>query len=291
MSGQVDFFLSHNWGTDEVGRDNHARVQKVNDAIKNLAFTTWFDEEQMSGDTVDQMSRGIENSQVCLVFLTSAYHKKVNGENSADNCKLEFNHAVRVLKTGNILPIVMDSSMSKTSDWKGAIGFHLGNKLYVNMTGNLNDPTYLEDKVQEVLNIVKTFPNMHDDQADIAQATAGAAKEEAVLSKEQKGNEIKAKRAASSRGQIKYTVTFTNKHDEDVDLIWKNYEGGEVRVRQGISPGQSHSECSYFTHPFIARDVITEQVCLFVKGGLRKPVFEGMDFGAPHNGKISVDIV
>ena len=79
--------------------------------------------------------------------MTSAYHKKVNGENSADNCKLEFNHAVRVLKTSNILPIVMDSSMSKTSDWKGAIGFHLGNKLYVNMTGNVNDPTYLEDKV------------------------------------------------------------------------------------------------------------------------------------------------
>ena len=66
------------------------------------------------------------------------------------NCRLrqlEFNHAVRVLKTSNILPIVMDSSMSKTSDWKGAIGFHLGNKLYVNMTGNVNDPTYLEDKV------------------------------------------------------------------------------------------------------------------------------------------------
>ena len=25
---------------------------------------------------------------------------------------------------------------------------------------------------------------------------------------------------------MKYTVTFTNRHDEEVDLIWKNYEGG-----------------------------------------------------------------
>ena len=66
---------------------------------------------------------------------------------------------------------------------------------------------------------------------------------------------------------------------------------GEVTVRQGITPGSRHSECSYFTHPFIARDVITERVCVFQKGSVRKPVFEGMDFGAPHNGRIEVDIV
>ena len=44
-------------------------------------------------------------------------------------------------------------------------------------------------------------------------------------------NEIKAKRAKSSRGQIKYTVTFTNKHDEEVDLIWKNYKGGKIKYK------------------------------------------------------------
>ena len=62
-------------------------------------------------------------------------------------------------------------------------------------------------------------------------------------------------------------------------------------VRQGIEPRQSHGECSYFTHPFIARDVITEKVCHFVSGEKKKVVFEGMDFGAPHNGTIEVDIV
>ena len=44
------------------------------------------------------------------------------------------------------------------------------------------------------------------------------------------GNEIKAKRAKSARGQIKFTVTFVSNHDEDVDLIWKDYKGGEVLI-------------------------------------------------------------
>ena len=41
--------------------------------------------------------------------------------------------------------------MTSTSEWKGAVGFQLGNKLYVNMTGNVNDPTYLEAKVLSFL--------------------------------------------------------------------------------------------------------------------------------------------
>ena len=65
----------------------------------------------------------------------------------------------------------------------------------------------------------------------------------------------------------------------------------EVQVRQGISPGQKHSECSFLTHPFIARDIITERVCYFQRGSVKKVVFEGMDFGAPHDGRIDVDIL
>ena len=52
-----------------------------------------------------------------------------------------------MLSNVNILAVVMDSSMTKTHDWKGVIGFQLGNKLYVNLTGNVNDPVYLNDKV------------------------------------------------------------------------------------------------------------------------------------------------
>ncbi|XP_063682406.1 uncharacterized protein LOC134817197 [Bolinopsis microptera] len=287
----TDFFLSHDWGTDEVGRNNHDRVGKVNDKLKEMEFETWFDQDKLSGNIMDQMAKGIETSKVVLVFLTRNYVSKVTGDNASDNCKLEFNHAARVLTSANLLPVVMESSMTNTSDWKGSIGIQLGNKLYVNMTGNVNDPVYLEEKIQELLDIVKTYPNMGGASKKLQEATAADDQAEEELDKEQKTNEIKAKRAKSSRGQIKYTVTFTNKHDEEVDLIWKNYKGEEVQVRQGISPGQSHSECSYLTHPFIARDIITERVCYFQRGSVKKVVFEGMDFGAPHDGRIDVDIL
>ena len=46
--------------------------------------------------------------------------------------------------------------MTRTADWKGSIGFQLGNKLYVNMTGNVNDPVYLEGKVGLIDTILMT---------------------------------------------------------------------------------------------------------------------------------------
>ena len=39
-------FLAHDWGTDELGRDNHMRVSKVNDALKTAGMKTWFDAER-----------------------------------------------------------------------------------------------------------------------------------------------------------------------------------------------------------------------------------------------------
>ena len=66
--------------------------------------------------------------------------------------------------------------------------------------------------------------------------------------------------------------------------------GEEVIVRQGITPGSNHSECSFFTHPFIARDVVTEQVVYFVKEDIKSVVFEGLNFKAPHNGRVHVSI-
>ena len=42
--------LTHDWGTDEKGRDNHARVAAVHAALTVAGLRCWFDEEQMQGD-------------------------------------------------------------------------------------------------------------------------------------------------------------------------------------------------------------------------------------------------
>jgi hypothetical protein len=34
-------FLTHDWGQDEKGEDNHAYVSRINDALKAEGFETW----------------------------------------------------------------------------------------------------------------------------------------------------------------------------------------------------------------------------------------------------------
>ena len=82
-------FLTHDWGTDEKGRDNHARVAAVHAALTAAGLRCWFDEEQMQGDINKQMTKGIDGSAVIVAFITSRYVTKVNGEGpngNDDNC-------------------------------------------------------------------------------------------------------------------------------------------------------------------------------------------------------------
>ena len=52
---QYDCFLTHDWGEDEEGRSNHARVGKLSAALKAEGIRPWFDEECMRGDINDKM--------------------------------------------------------------------------------------------------------------------------------------------------------------------------------------------------------------------------------------------
>lgn len=72
-------FLSHDWGTDENGRDNHARVARVNDLLQDMGLKTWFDNENMQGDVKKAMAKGIAESAVVLCFLTDSYITKASG--------------------------------------------------------------------------------------------------------------------------------------------------------------------------------------------------------------------
>ena len=88
MPAQFDAFLTHDWGTDEDGRDNHARVIKICHALRDRAgLSIWLDEDEMRGDVNQQMTDGIEDSACVVAFVTKRYIDKAGGKgpNGADD--------------------------------------------------------------------------------------------------------------------------------------------------------------------------------------------------------------
>ena len=69
--------------------------------------------------------------------------EKVNGNDTQDNCRLEFDYALDQ-KPDNILPVIMESDMADRSDWTGRFKLRLGNQLFK----ILGDPT-TEEKFHE----------------------------------------------------------------------------------------------------------------------------------------------
>ena len=45
-----DCFLTHDWGQDEDGRDNHARVARVCVGLKAAGLRPWFDDKRFRSD-------------------------------------------------------------------------------------------------------------------------------------------------------------------------------------------------------------------------------------------------
>lgn len=80
-SKPFDVFLSHNWGNDTYGRDNHARVERLREELESKGIKTWCDEYEMKGNTIfEPIAEGIDNSKKVIVFVTEEYIKKANGE-------------------------------------------------------------------------------------------------------------------------------------------------------------------------------------------------------------------
>ena len=140
--------LSHNWGKDDSGRDNHYRLSLINKELKKIGYQTWFDADRMTGDIVKQMSQGIEQTKGVLVFITRRYLEKVIDEDSSDNCKLEFEYATRNKTSSKMIAVIMEKSMSNSREWTGSVGMHLGGKIYVDMTGDLEDEAYLSKQME-----------------------------------------------------------------------------------------------------------------------------------------------
>jgi len=133
-SRTTDCFLTHDWGADELNRDNHFRAAKVNDALKDRGLSTWFDEDRLTGDIVQQITRGIQSSKRVIVFVTLRYMEKLEREDGVDYCRNEFLTAANIKGGQNMIPCVMEPRMLDQSKWTGPLQFHLGTKLYVDFT-------------------------------------------------------------------------------------------------------------------------------------------------------------
>ena len=144
---KTDLFLTHDWGKDEDERDNHARVGVINEALKSKGYVTWFDEDRMQGNIPQQMASGIENTKIVLTFITKRYETKVTGNVEGDNCKLEFSFAANNKTKGNMIAVVMEKGMKTASRWRGILGMFLGDKLYVDMSGDLDNEQYLHTQL------------------------------------------------------------------------------------------------------------------------------------------------
>ena len=130
-AGKYDTFLTHNWGEDDEGRNNHERVKAVHSKLRDLGVCCWFDEEQLEGEIDKKMADGIDDSASVVVFITKKYMSKVNTE-GPDNCKKEFLYATK--KGKKLIPVLMEVAVQDTSQWSGPVGLNLSTHLYVDMS-------------------------------------------------------------------------------------------------------------------------------------------------------------
>jgi hypothetical protein len=94
------------------------------------------------------MIAGIDNSKYYLVFLTARFIIKVAGDNAADNCRKEFKYAA--LKNKIFIAVVMEEGVRDQRAWPSIIGLHLGSRLYIDAAGDLTNPEYMNQVVDEI---------------------------------------------------------------------------------------------------------------------------------------------
>jgi hypothetical protein len=129
MPPTFDCFLTHDWGMDELERDNHQRVARVHRALTDAKLRAWFDAEEMRGEGMIKMVEGVEASDMVVVFITKRYCVKVSGrgaDGSNDNCKFEYNVALKKKGIDRMVPVVMEPRCLDTRKWSGVVAGTLG---------------------------------------------------------------------------------------------------------------------------------------------------------------------
>lgn len=140
----TDVFISHDWGTDTIGRDTHARVRALNKRLQASGLHTWFDEEKLVGDSsiYQQMAEGIDGSATVLVCVTRNYMRKVTSRDPLDACRHELSYAAMHKGTSRLIVAVMEPECADPKAWSGLLGFVLGDKLYTDLSTDVHSDVF-----------------------------------------------------------------------------------------------------------------------------------------------------
>ena len=123
LDRKTHVFFSHDVSTDEFGRDNHARVAKVNAWLQSQNVVTCFHADTSQGKIVQHVYNDIDNSLVHIVFVTQSYIDKVAGKNGqGDACLLEYNYALNLHTIANTIIVVHEDRCRSTQSWEGPVG-------------------------------------------------------------------------------------------------------------------------------------------------------------------------
>lgn len=152
---KFDIFISHNWGMDGEHRDNHKRVNRLNEALRAANLTTWIDEEHQSSSGPasfqQSMSAGIDASRKVLICITKRYMDKVAGKMGAnDSCRKEFEYSARRKGLDHIIPVVMEKQCENVEEWYGPLGLSLANSQCLDFTANANLSECVRDIVKHL---------------------------------------------------------------------------------------------------------------------------------------------
>ena len=151
-----EIFISHAWGYDELGRDNHIRSKEIADMLLKKNYGVWFDDYDMYGNIDNAIMKGINNSKIVIICLTKKYCEKVNNAINNnflnDNCYKEWNYCL--FKQKIIIPIIMEPCMKNVYFQDGIIQMYLHNTLFVDCSKYID-----ENQIIKFLNINNIFPN------------------------------------------------------------------------------------------------------------------------------------
>jgi len=147
-------FLTHNWGEND---ENHQRVSKINHELKMCGVRTWFDEERLGGNIIEEISSGIDSSLAIIVFITQAYVTKVSGngrKGNDDYCKLEFEYAQKFMGVDNMIVVECEETDER---WSGNLEFFLGNHFKYNFKSDDKLTTCVEGLVKKIRERIEVF--------------------------------------------------------------------------------------------------------------------------------------